>query len=70
MLTMDNKYFHSNRDNLPLPIQRHLSRKLKNLSQYFIAVLECTLNLEHFKKRMSLIAQAFLKLLTLKDMLT
>ena len=47
-----------------------LSEKVKTFSQFFIALLESTLNFEHFEKEISLIAQAFLKLLTLKDMLT
>ena len=37
--------------------------------QIFIAFLESTLNLKHFEKK-TLKAQVFLKLLTLKDMLT
>ena len=35
-----------------------------------IEFLESTLNLEHFEKKMSLIAQVFLKLLTPKDVVT
>ena len=64
------KYSRSNRENLPLPIQRQLSEKLKHFSQLFIVFLECTLNLEHFETKMSLTAQALLKFLTLKDELT
>ena len=73
-LTTDYEYSRNNRENLPLPIQWQLSEKLKTISQLFIAFLECTLNLEHFekkkKKKMSLIAQVFQELLTLKDVLT
>ena len=29
----------------------HLSEKLKPYSQFVIAVLECTLNFEHFEKK-------------------
>ena len=49
-----------------------LAKKLKTFSQFFIAFLKSTLNFEHFerKKKMSLIAQVFLKLLTPKDVLT
>ena len=50
MLTTNYEYSRSNRENLPLPIQRQLSEKLKTFSQFFIALLECTLNLEHFEK--------------------
>ena len=70
MLTANYKYSHSNRENLLLPIQMQLSEKVQTFSQFFIALLESTLNFEHFEKEISLIVQAFLKLLTLKDMLT
>ena len=53
MLTTNYEYSRSNRDNLPLPIQRQLSEKLKTFSQFFIALLECTLNVEHFEKNKS-----------------
>ena len=67
---MDYEYSRSNNENLPLRIQRQLSKKLNFFSQIFIAFLECTLNLDHFEKKMSLIAHTFLNLLTLKDVLT
>ena len=69
-LTTDEEYSRNNKENLPLPIQRQVSEKLKTFSQFLIAFLESTLNLEHFEKKMGLIAQVFLKLLTLKDVLT
>ena len=47
-----------------------LSEKPNSLCQFFIAFLEFTLNVEHFEKKMSLIAQVFLRLLTPKDVLT
>ena len=50
-LTPNYEYSRSNRKNLPLPIQRQLSIKLNNFSQFFIAFLKCTLNLEHFEKK-------------------
>ena len=40
-LTTD-KYSRSNRENLPLPIQRQLSEKLKNFSEFFIRILDVT----------------------------
>ena len=69
MLTTNWEYSRSNRENLPLPVPTQLSEKLKTFPQFFIAFVECTLNLEHIEKKMSLIAQVFLKLLTLKDVL-
>ena len=68
--TTNYEYSRTNRENLPLPIRIQLSEKLKAFSQIFVAFLEYTLNLEHFEKKMSLTAQVFLKLLTLKDLLT
>ena len=50
-LTADYKYSHSNREKLPLLIQKQSSGKLKTFFQFFIAILECTLNLEHCEKK-------------------
>ena len=47
-----------------------LSEKLEIFSQFFIEFLESALNFEHFEKKLSLIAQVFLELLTLKDVFT
>ena len=47
-LTTNYEYPRRNRENLLLPIQTHLSENLKTFSQFFIAFLECTLNLKHF----------------------
>ena len=69
-LNANYEYSRSNRENLPLPIQMQLSEKPKTSPGYFIAFLESTLNFEHFFKKMSLIAQVFLKLFTPKDVLT
>ena len=49
--TTNYEYSRSNRENLPLPIQRQLSEKLKRCFQFFIAFLEFTLNLKHFEKK-------------------
>ena len=47
-----------------------LSEKLKTFSRLFITILGSTLTFKHFQQKMSLIAQVFLKLLTLKDVFT
>ena len=65
-MTANYEYSRSNRENLPLPLQMQLSEKPKTFSEFFIAFLKSTLNFEHFKNKMSLIAQVFLKLLTPK----
>ena len=69
-LTANYEYSSSNRENLRLPIQMQLLEKLKTFSAFFITFLEFTSNFEHFEKKLSLIAQVFLKLLTPKDALT
>ena len=68
-LTANYHYSRSNKENLSLPFQMQLSEKPKTFCQCFIAFLESTLNLNTLKKK-CLIAQAFLKLLTPKDVLT
>ena len=47
-----------------------LSEKLETFPRFFIAFLKSALNLEHFEKKMSLMAEVFPKLLTLKDVFT
>ena len=69
-LTGHYEYPRGNMDNLPLPVQMQLSEKVKTFSQFFIAFLQFPLNFEHLKGKISLRAQVFLKLLTLKDVLT
>ena len=66
MLTANYEYSGSNRENLP-----QLSEKPNTFFELFIAFLKSRLNFEHFeKKKMSFIAQVFLKLLAPKDVLT
>ena len=70
MLTANYEYSRHNTDDLPLPVQMQLSGKLKTFAEFFIAILESALNFEHFEKKVSLIAQVFLKLYTPKDVFT
>ena len=51
MLTADYEYSRSNRENLLLPSQMQLSKKLKIFCYVLIAFLESTLNFEHFEKK-------------------
>ena len=69
-LTANYEYSRNHTDDLPLPVQMQLSGKLKIFSQFFIGFFESTLNFEHFEKKISLIAQVFLKLCTPKDVFT
>ena len=50
-LTADDEYSPSNRENLPRPVQMHLSEKQKAFCRNFIAFLGSTLNFEHFEKK-------------------
>ena len=50
-------------------IQIHLSQKQKIFSVFFSAFFESALNFEHFQKKMTLIAYAFPKLTTTKNVL-
>ena len=50
-LTADDKYSGSNMQNLPQQFQTPLSQKQKTFSEFFIALLKCAWNLEHFQKK-------------------
>ena len=47
-----------------------LSQKQESFSGFFLAFLKCALNLEHFEKKMSILATLFPKLLTPKEVVT
>ena len=55
-LTNDHKYSGSNMQNFPQQFQTPLSQKQKTFSGLFIAFLKCAWNLEHFRKKMSILA--------------
>ena len=61
-LSEDDKYCLLYRDNLTQPIQILLSQKQKTFSEFFSGFLKCTLNFEHFQKKINLIADVFPKL--------
>ena len=66
-LTAYEKYSVLNREYLTQPILMHLSIKRKDFLKFFSAILKATLSLEHFEKKMTLIANVFLKLKTPKN---
>ena len=68
-LTADDKYSLISRDNWMQTIQMHLSQKQKVFSEFFPAIFEFAFYFEHFFKKMTLIAYAFPKLPTTKDVL-
>ena len=49
-LTVDDKHYILNRDNLTEPIQKPLPQKQKTFSQFFLAFLKSTLNFKHLPK--------------------
>ena len=54
--TADDKYSGSNLQNLQQQFQKPLSQKQKIFSGFFIAFLKCAWNLEHFRKKMDILA--------------
>ena len=50
-MTANYEYSHSNTENLPLPVQMQLSKKLWTFFQFFIAILQSPLNFKHFEKK-------------------
>ena len=69
-LTANYEYSRNNTDNLPLPVPMQLSGKLMTFSRFFITFFESALNFVHLEKKISLIAQVFLSLLTPKHVFT
>ena len=55
-LTADDQYSSSNMQNSQQQVQTPLSQKQKAFSWFFIEFLKCAWNLEHFKKKMSILA--------------
>ena len=65
-LTADDKYSLISRDKWMETIQMHLSQKQNIFSQFFSAFFEYALNFKYFQRKMTLIANVFLKLPTTK----
>ena len=68
-LSEDDRYCLLYKDNLLQPIQILLSQKQKTFSQFGSAFLKSTLNLEHFQKKINLIADVFRKLPSAKKVI-
>ena len=58
-MTVDEKHYLLNRDNLTQPIQIQLSQKQKNFDEFFLAFLKSILNFTHLSKKMTQIADVF-----------
>ena len=50
-LTVDDKHYMLNRDNVTQPIQIQLSQKPKTFSEFFFAFLKSILNYKHLPKK-------------------
>ena len=50
-LTVNDKHYLLNRDNLTQPIHMQLCEKQKTFSEFFVAVLKSILNFKHFPKK-------------------
>ena len=70
ILTANDKYSLNSKDNWMETVQMHFSQKRNILSQFFSTFFESALNFEHFQKKMTLIADVFLKLPSTKDVLS
>ena len=68
-LTADDKDSLISKDKWKQTIKMNLSQKPKIFSKNFSAFFESALNLEHFEKKMTLIAYVFPKLPCTKDVL-
>ena len=60
-------YSRRKMQNFPHQHQTQLSQKWKAFSRFFIAFLKFTSSLEHFEKKMSLLAEVFPKILAPKE---
>ena len=50
-MTVDDKHYLLNRDNLTQPIQMQLYQKQKTFSEFFFAFLKSILNFKHLPKK-------------------
>ena len=50
-LTVNDKHYLLNRDNLTQPIKMQLSEKEESFSEFCFAFLKCILNFKHFAKK-------------------
>ena len=67
-LTVNDKHYLLNRDNLIKQIEMQLSEKQKTFSEFFFPVLKSILNFKHYPKKMILVAYVFLEILAPKNM--
>ena len=68
-LTVNDKNYPLNRDNLTLPSQMQLSRKQKTFSQFFFVFLKSIINFKILAKKDDPRAYVFREILALKNIL-
>ena len=68
--TAGDKYSRRNRENFRVQVQTPLSQKQKTSCEFFIAFLKFAWNLEHIKKKMSILASLLPELMNLKEVVT
>ena len=66
-LTADGKYSQLNRDNFSEPIQVLLCQRRKTFPEFFSKLLKCGLNLNSFKRKLTLTDNVISKLRTRKE---
>ena len=66
-LVVDGKHPLWNFENLLLPIQMQLSKKQETFLHFFVSFQEFTSSFKHFKKKVIVIANVFLKLQSVKN---
>ena len=67
-LTVNDKYYLLNRDNLTETIQIELSQKQNTFFQFCFAFSKSILNFKHLPKKMTLIVDVFPEILAPKNM--
>ena len=68
MFAADDKYSRHNRQKFPQPVQMQLPKKIKPFFAIFYSIFGIYIKFEHFEKKKK--TYVFLKLLTLKDVVT
>ena len=68
ILTVNDKHYLLNRDNLTHPIKIQLSEKQKNFLNFFFAFLKSILNFKHLPKNMTHLADVLLEIPAPKNM--
>ena len=67
-LTVNDKHYLLNRDNLTEPMQMQLSQKQKKFCYHFFAFFKSILNFKHLPKKMTLISNVFPEIPAPKNM--